>query len=342
MRRIFAICIPLAFTMLACSGDGVLDSGDEAIGEAAAKRGGQPKIAVCHWDEDVEVFKLIQVAAPAQAAHMAHGDEVPGGVVLDEYCEPLPAGEITVALPGGVTMDFVWIEPGVFTMGTTEEQEQLMRNKGLWDNWHENEHPGHQVTITRGFWLGKYEITQEQWAAVMGSSPWSGQVHVQANPDHPAVYISWDDVQELIDRLNADAALYRLPTEAEWEYACRSGGSTLWSHGDDEGQLGDYAWYRNNAWNAGLEHGLPVGMKMPNDWGLFDMQGNVWEWVQDWYGPYSSVEQVDPQGPATGSRRVFRGGAINTVPQDTRPAIHSYDVPSLGYYSLGARLVRIE
>ncbi|MEW6755317.1 MAG: formylglycine-generating enzyme family protein [Candidatus Latescibacterota bacterium] len=228
-------------------------------------------------------------------------------------------------------MQFIWIEPGTFTMGSPES-----------DPWHDgDEGPQHEVTLTRGFWLGKHEITQEQWEAVLGTRPWAGQGYVQANPRHPAVYISWDDVQQFIGRLNADAGtgVYRLPTEAEWECACRAGTSTRWSFGEDEPDLGDYAWYLDNAWSVGVQYAQPVGTKLPNPWGLFDMQGNVWEWCQDWYGSYPSGAVVDPVGAASASNRVIRGGSFKNNAQNTRSANRNNNSPGNRNNNLGARLL---
>jgi len=252
--------------------------------------------------------------------------------------------EITVELPGGATMAFVWIDSGTFTMGTTKEQEQLLRSQGLWHNLFENERPVHPVTISQGFYLGKYEITQAQWESVMGTTPWSGQSYVQANPTHPAGYISWNDVQAFIHALNEAAgdSLYRLPTEAEWEYACRAGTTTRWSFGDDESQLGEYAWYYDNAWDVGERYAHAVGAKVPNAWGLYDMHGNVWEWCQDGYGDYTSDRQVDPMGPTTGSTRVGRGGAFGGYARYVRSAYRNRYAPSIRYIYLGARLLRIK
>jgi len=127
-------------------------------------------------------------------------------------------------------------------MGSTESQELLLRSKGLWDSWFENEHAAQQVSISKGFYLGKYEVTQGQWQAVMGTTPWSGQSYVQESADNPAIYVSWNDIQEFVGKLNqaAGSKLYRLPSEAEWEYACRAGTTTLWSFGDEESKLTDY------------------------------------------------------------------------------------------------------
>ena len=140
---------------------------------------------------------------------------------------------------------------GVFQMGSPDSEEGHRDSEG----------PVHEVEISRGFWLGKYEVTQGQWEAVMEETPWSGRSGVRENSSHPAVYISWDDVHAFIGRLNdaAGDSLYRLPMEAEWEYACRAGTSTRWSFGNDESDLTDYAWYEDNAEDAGEDYAHAVG-----------------------------------------------------------------------------------
>ena len=242
-------------------------------------------------------------------------------------------GEITVELPGGETLTMVWIEPGTFTMGSPSSLPDRLSHEG----------PQHKVTISQGFYLGKYELTQGQWESVMGTTPWSGQDDVQENSNHPAVYIGWADVGVFVRRLNdaTGEAIYRLPSEGEWEYACRAGTTTRWSFGDDESQLGEYAWYSENALDVGLEYAQPVGTKLPNPWGLYDMHGNVWEWCQDWYGRYPSVSLIDPTGPVTGSYRITRGGAFNQFQGgawSTYRAVGSPDGD--GSNALGARLLR--
>ena len=168
-----------------------------------------------------------------------------------------------------------------------------------------DEKPQHRVRITKPFYLGKYLVTQEQWEAVMGSNP----SHFKG-PKNPVEQVSWDDCQKFLEKLNAKsgpgAGKFQLPTEAQWEYACRAGSTTRYCFGDDESGLGEYAWYGANS--GGKTH--PVGEKKPNAWGLYDMHGNVWEWCQDWYdgGYYANSPTDDPTGPATGSYRVFRGG----------------------------------
>jgi formylglycine-generating enzyme required for sulfatase activity len=177
-------------------------------------------------------------------------------------------------------MKFVRIDPGSFKMGSQDYG------------------PVHEVTLSKGFYLQATEVTQTQWEAVMGANP----SHFKG-PDRPVERVSWDDAQEFLRRLNEREkdTRYRLPTEAEWEYACRAGGQEP----DTAPNLDDVAWWGKNSKNE--TH--PVGQKKPNAWGLYDMRGNVMEWVQDGYGPYSPEAQVDPQGPPSGRARVLRGGS---------------------------------
>ena len=277
-------------------------------------------------------------------------DDGSGGTVSETVAVSVKRGsQLTVALTDSTTMEFVWIEPGTFVMGTTSEQQQTLNDKGLWDKQYKAELPAHEVTISRGFWLGKYEVTQSQWESVMGQGYWSGKwsryqdEYVRADPIHPAVYISWEDVQSFVHALNETAgdSLYRLPTEAEWEYACRAGSNTLWSSGNDENLMGDYAWYDETAGNVGLLYAQPVGQKLPNSWGLYDMHGNVGEWVQDWYGNYSDSTSVDPQNSAEGSFRVWRGGATVSQNRNVRSARRFGNVQGSSSI-VGARLLRIK
>jgi formylglycine-generating enzyme required for sulfatase activity/tetratricopeptide (TPR) repeat protein len=208
-------------------------------------------------------------------------------------------------------MDFCRIPAGTFFMG---EQETL-----------------HQVTLTKDFYLARYPITQALWQTIMGNNP----SHFKGE-NHPVDQVSWEDVQEFIANLNERTGenLYRLPTEAEWEYACRSGSSGTYSFGDDEKLLGEYAWFNNNS----EQKTHPVGGKKPNAWGLYDMHGNVWEWCQDWHGDYPQGSVTDPVGLSSGSRRVFRGGSWFYGAGYCRSAIRFRCAPSYGYIILGFRL----
>ncbi len=242
-----------------------------------------------------------------------------------------PAAEV-VSLLGGATIEMVWIDPGTFTMGAPATEEGRREAEG----------PQYEVTISTGFYLGKYELTQGQWEAVMGTMPWAGHDRVVSNPNHPAVFISWDDVQSFIRRLNdaAGSEVYRLPTEAEWEYACRAGTATRWSFGDTKSDLRDYAWYFDNTWNE--RYGHAVGQKWPNPWGLYDMHGNVSEWVRDRYGSHyynGGSPSVDPQGPNAGSERVIRGGNFDIFLQYVRSAYRAGYSPNNRSAAVGVRIL---
>ena len=180
----------------------------------------------------------------------------------------------------------------------------------------------------------------------MGTEPWEGE-DVQVDKDFPATYVSWNDVTAFCQRLTglerkagklkADEE-YRLPTEAEWEYACRAGTTTAFSFGEDESKLGEYAWCRSNADNAGEKYAHAVGLKKPNPWGLHDMHGNVFEWCSDWYGN-ALPGGADPVGPGGGSDRVIRGGGWRDYPGSCRSA-NRYAVPSNRSNDMGFRVAR--
>ena len=181
----------------------------------------------------------------------------------------------------------------------------------------------------------------------MGTRPWEEDDSIPEGAAYPAVYTSWEDVQALIDTLTARGlAGFRLPTEAEWEYACRAGTTTRWSFGDDESELGRYAWYGDNAWDVEEEYpeayAHEVGTKLPNPWGLYDMHGNVWEWVQDWYDGsyYLTSSGTDPQGPSAGPYRVVRGGYYGYDARSMRSAYRGDLSPDSRYHLIGARLLR--
>ncbi len=209
--------------------------------------------------------------------------------------------------------------------------------------------PVHPVQITKPFYMGKYPVTQGEWKALMGKTPaqqekkaeeeW--QLGIRGEGDrYPMYYVSWEEAQAFIAKLNQrePGERYRLPTEAEWEYACRAGSESAYCFGNDEQVLGEYGWYDGNS--GGRAH--PVGEKLPNAWGLHDMHGNVWEWVQDWYDEayYKSSPKADPPGPSTGSLRVSRGGGWDSAPRLLRSAFRDNISPGDRGYHLGFRLLR--
>jgi len=224
-------------------------------------------------------------------------------------------------------MEFVLIPAGEYMMGSPSTEADRYDNEG----------PLHQVTIGKAFYMGSYEVTQAQWRAVMGSNPSNFK-----GDDLPVEEVSWDDVQEFIKKLNAKESTdkYRLPSEAEWEYACRTGTTTRYSFGDSDSNLGEYAWYSDNS--GGQTH--PVGQKKPNPWGLYDMHGNVWEWVQD--VSHRSYDGAPTDGSAwagSGSDHVLRGGSWGSYARDCRSSVryyyYYYDRDHRGN-NLGFRLVR--
>ena len=197
------------------------------------------------------------------------------------------------------------IPAGTFQMGSPDSEEGR----------DENEAPVHSVTIGQDFYLGKYEVTQAQWEAVMGYNP-----STEIDPNYPVNKVSWQDCQAFFKKLGklVNETGFRLPTEAEREYACRAGTTTAAYYGDaaDEEIIEKHAWSRINS--DGELH--EVGQLKSNPWGLHDMYGNVWEWCSDWFGPYSAEAQTDPQGPETGEEKVFRGGSWMARPEWLRSA----------------------
>jgi sulfatase modifying factor 1 len=216
----------------------------------------------------------------------------------------------------------VFVKGGCYQMGDTFGDGEA------------DEKPVHQACIS-DFYIGKYVVTQEQWVAVMGSNP-----SKFTGDRRPVEQVSWDDVQEFIVKLNTRTGKrYRLPTEAEWEYAARSGGKQeKWAGTSDVNLLGNYAWYKDN---SGQETHV-VGQKLPNGLGLYDMSGNVWEWVQDFYGDvyYEGSPKDNPHGPKLGSNnRVLRGGCWFMNARGIRTAIRTQFLPSERISIYGFRLV---
>ena len=220
-------------------------------------------------------------------------------------------------------IEMVWVSGGTFTMGATSEQ-----GSDAWDD----EKPAHSVTLS-GYYIGKYEVTQAQWKAVMGNNPSSFK-----GDNLPVESVGWNEVQEFIKKLNQmTGKSYRLPTEAEWEYAARGGNNSRGYKYSGSNNIGSVAWYYDNS--GSTTH--PVGSKSPNELGIYDMSGNVREWCQDRWASnyYSSSPQRNPQGSASGSDRVLRGGCWDNDARNCRVSCRSYVSPYSGGYYLGFRLV---
>ena len=222
---------------------------------------------------------------------------------------------------GGVSFTMVAVEGGTFTMGATAEQGSDARDR---------EKPAHQVTLS-SYCIGQTEVTQELWLAVMGSNP----SHFTGNLQRPVETVSWNDCQTFISKLNQlTGQNFRLPTEAEWEYAARGGNRSQGYKYAGSNNIDNVAWYTSNS--ASTTH--PVATKAPNELGLYDMSGNVWEWCQDWFGSYSSTAQTNPTGPASGSSRVSRGGSWGSYAGLCRVSYRHGNAPSGTSYYLGLRL----
>ncbi|MBR0238029.1 MAG: formylglycine-generating enzyme family protein [Thermoguttaceae bacterium] len=251
---------------------------------------------------------------------------VPGTLILGQTHMPVQnssldtpgtkAGEKRIITVNGVEFAFRWCPPGKFIMGTPDTER-----------WYDNDKE-HQVTLTQGFWMMETEVTQKQWKAVMGTNP----SHFKGD-DLPVERVYWNDCQEFCKKTG-----FQLPTEAQWEYACRAGTTEAYA-----GNLDEMAWYGSYSTPKGTsteEATHPVGTKKPNAWGLYDMYGNVQEWCADWHGDYPSESVTDPAEPSNGVNRVNRGGSWNSPAWYCRSAYRNYLVPESRHYSLGARFLR--
>jgi formylglycine-generating enzyme required for sulfatase activity len=260
-------------------------------------------------------FPLIAVIAAAAACALSGQQPSPGGAGL-------AAGKDgAIALPNGAPLDLVWIPSGTFLMGSPASESGSLK-------W---ERPQTIVTISRGFWLGRTPVTQGQFQAVMGSNP---SHFTQAASDAPVEQMTWDNAMAFCRKLTGQGRAAgrlpqgyacALPTEAQWEYACRAG-STGPYYADD---LFAIAWYGDS---AGSTH--PVGQKRPNAFGLYDMLGNVWQWCSDWFGDYPGGSVTDPVGPPTGNYRVIRGGSWWSGAADCRCASRYWETPAYRYNEL--------
>ena len=231
---------------------------------------------------------------------------------------------ISIPVKDGISIDMVKVEAGTFMMGATSEMKDPYSDKK----------PVHQVTLTNDYYMGKYEVTQALWQAVMGSNPSNFK-----GDNLPVETVNWNDCQEFISKLNSlTGRKFRLPTEAEWEYAARGGKKSRGYQYSGSRKISDVAWYEGNS--RSKTH--PVGRKQANELGIYDMSGNVWEWCSDWYGSYSSSSQTNPMGSDSGAKRVRRGGSWCHIARICRSSYRSGDAPDCRGLYLGLRLALSE
>ena len=262
------------------------------------------------------VVSLLILSFPCSArAQDAVSSSLPSPIpsTLSSALSPLVT---SFTLAKGIALEMVWIPAGVFQMGDSAFG------------------PVHRVELD-GFWMGKYEITQAQYECITGKNPSRFK-----GANHPVEQLNWTSATDFCQKLKSKTGkTFQLPTEAQWEYACRAGGRTRFAHADSESGLGDYAWYSGNAENK--TH--PVGGKLPNAFGLHDMIGNVYEWCSDWYEDkyYSKSPGRNPPGPRVGECRVLRGGAWSVDPSYCPPAYRSATPPTFSRFHMGFRVVWI-
>jgi sulfatase modifying factor 1 len=227
-----------------------------------------------------------------------------------------------------IGMKFVWIPPGNFMMGSPKEEKERLGVEAQY-----------KVTLSKGYYMGVYTVTQEQWNEVMGNNP----SKFKGEKNLPVEQVSWDDCQEFIKKLrDKDKKPYRLPSEAEWEYACRAGKTTPFHFGEtistDQANYNGIETYGNGKKGKNREKTTPVGSFSANTWGLHDMHGNVLQWCQDWYGEYPQKDVVDPQGGSTGKYRALRGGSWYFYPRYCRSASRDRAEPDSRNSAFGFRL----
>ena len=235
--------------------------------------------------------------------------------------------DTTIWLHPQVPVHFSYIPAGSYLMGSPESEP----NRGA------DEGPVHEVTISKGFYMGQFEVTQMQWTLIMEDNPAVFNGFAESSI-HPVESVTWNECQLFISKLNKRGiGKFRLPTEAEWEYACRAGTNTpyYWGKKMKINGSSEYAWA--NSRSFARTHA--VGQKLPNGWGLYDMSGNVWEWCSDWFGPYTKHAQVNPDGPAEGKMKVFRGGSWYDFFESHRSANRHKHAPDERYTAIGFRLV---
>lgn len=262
--------------------------------------------------------------------------ELFGRITGDFDIVEIPSEVLGPEITNSIGMKLKLIPAAEFLMGSPESDEDAA----------DGERPQHRVRITKPFYLGVTEVTQGQWEAVMGTGtrPWSGKTNVKEGSDYAASYVSWDDAVEFCKKLSSkEGVTYRLPTEAEWEYACRGETTTEYHFGDDASRLGEYVWFRDNADAVGEASAHRVGQKKANPFGLYDMHGNVLEWCADGWDSdyYEDSPTDDPTGPTAGSIRVLRGGGWRSFARYCRSAYRGIGSPFHRNYDFGFRVASV-
>ena len=314
--------------------DNKMVKGTNGVAQTTLPIGQHSYIVACDGYESEEGMVKLKASAPSniqitlfKEAVAIQQSTVSQPTVAQEPLAQTPVtnvDNISIPVKNGISIDMVRVEAGTFTMGATPEMENPF-------DW---EKPTHQVTLTNDYYIGKYEVTQALWQAVMGYNPSSFK-----GGNLPVEQVSWDDCQEFISKLNSiTGKTFRLPTEAEWEYAARGGKKSRGYQYSGSNNISDVAWYDNNS--GSKPH--TVGTKQPNELGIYDMSGNVWEWCQDRYGKYSSSSQIDPTRDNSGSGRMRRGGSWSFLARFCRSSYRGHNAPNYRDYILGFRLVLSE
>jgi formylglycine-generating enzyme required for sulfatase activity len=269
---------------------------------------------------------------------------------------PVPKTPEETEITNSIGMKLILIPAGEFLMGSSaDDVDEVRRVSPVYPKaWFDEEQPQHRVKITAWYYIGRTEVTQGQWRQVNDVEPWKGDQFVRTGDDFPASCVTWYDAVNFCKALTAKereagklpaGQIYTLPTEAEWEYACRAGTHTNFCFGNDESRLGDYAWFggRNGTGNIAADnyHAHRVAQKLPNAWGIYDMHGNLWEWCEDWLADdfYADSPSEDPEGFESGEARVWRGGNFLHNPVECRSAERNGIWPNIQGNGGGFRIV---
>ena len=322
--------IPSSATVLV---DNKMVRGNNGVVRITLPVGQHSYIVASDGYESEEGSVKLKASAPSNLQIQLSKEAVAAIPTVNEVAQQAPSSSSSVSFGGntisipvknGISIDMVKVEAGTFMMGATSEMKKP----------YTDEKPVHQVTLTNDYYMGKYEVTQALWQAVMGSNPSKFK-----SRNLPVEQVSWDDCQEFINKLNSITGMrFRLPTEAEWEYAARGGKKSKGYQYSGSSKMSEVAWYTANS--GSKTH--PVGKKQANELGLYDMTGNVLEWCQDWYGSYVSSSQTNPTGAFSGFFRVFRGGSWYGNSGNCRSSCRDSYNPGNSNFDLGLRLVLSE